>query len=52
MDVKSDERQGRNGSPDGIPVKPVNEIAEQMVNADPHWQSVPYANPPASDYFS
>ncbi|EPK1647345.1 hypothetical protein ACNJTU_17605, partial [Klebsiella pneumoniae] len=51
VDVKSDERQEGMVTRTAYRLKPSMGIAEQMVNMIRAWQSVPYLNPPASDYF-
>ena len=51
VDVKSNERQKGMVTRTAYRLKPSMGIAEQMVNMIRAWQSVPYLNPPASDYF-
>ena len=52
VDVKSDVRQKGMVTRTAYRLKPSMGIAEQMVNMIRAWQSVPYLNPPASDYFT
>ncbi|MBK2632569.1 hypothetical protein [Klebsiella pneumoniae] len=52
VDVKSDERQEGMVARTAYRLNQSMGIAEQMVNMIRAWQSVPYLNPPASDYFS
>ncbi|HCI4396862.1 hypothetical protein [Klebsiella pneumoniae] len=51
VDVKSDERQEGMVARTAYRLNQSMGIAEQMVNMIRAWQSVPYLNPPASDYF-
>nr|QTX14771.1 hypothetical protein [Klebsiella pneumoniae] len=51
VDVKSNERQKGMVTRTAYRLKPSMGIAEQMVNMIRARQSVPYLNPPASDYF-
>ncbi|HCQ9059316.1 TPA: hypothetical protein OMI65_005175 [Klebsiella pneumoniae] len=50
--MKSDERQEGMVARTAYRLNQSMGIAEQMVNMIRAWQSVPYLNPPASDYFS
>ena len=52
VDVKSDEHQQRMVARTAYRLNQSMGIAEQMVNMIRAWQSVPYLNPPASDYFN
>lgn len=52
LEVKSDERQEGMVARTAYRLNQSMGIAEQMVNMIRAWQSVPYLNPPASDYFS